>query len=77
MCGAVWTSKVFEVVGNNIGWPSEGTFEYAIDERVPPDTNWNRIVTDIPATPPMNNYSNLFVNPTNSAAYYRVIKLGN
>jgi hypothetical protein len=74
-CGAVITAVYSDVIGHIIGWSSMTSHTYAIDERIPPDTNWTRIEASLPATPPMNSYSNFFENATNQAAYYRVFDL--
>lgn len=65
------------VIGFNISWPSEVGRAYTIYERVLPDTNWNRIGADMPGTPPMNTYSNLYERATNPSAVYRVMEQDN
>jgi len=73
-CGEIFTQKFFEVIGFEIMWPSKPGRLYSLDERVMPNTNWMRILSDVPATPPMNAYSNLFENATNQSAIYRVVE---
>jgi hypothetical protein len=60
-------------MGHRISWPSAASLLYAIDERVLPGTNWCRIASSIPGTPPLNIYLNLFADATNQSAVYRVV----
>jgi len=73
-CGEVFTQEFLETIGFAFYWPDTLGRLYAIDELIPPSTNWNRIHANIPGTPPITAYSNLFKNATNRAAVYRVMK---